>query len=195
MNVDEEGRENMNWGSGKSCTVDQDAADNELVDLLEDLYCQAVGPAPTPTPPPTPPAGLCAVGTGEMSGAGPAMSGYGGGDYTMAWDGNINTFYDYSSANGGWTQAELKSQSAIAQIDYYPRSGFLERHVGGQFVGIASDGSTVNLATISQQPTLGWTSLKVSSSKTLTAVRYNAPDGGYGNIAEIKLYAACAAVI
>jgi hypothetical protein len=187
MSIDEEGRENMNWGSGNSCTVSQDASDNELVDLLEDLYCQ--------TRPPTPPAGLCAVGTGDTSGAGPAMTDYGGGDHTMAWDGNVNTFYDYSWANGGWTRAELNSQAVIAQIHYYPRSGFLERYVGGQFVGVASDGSTVTLATISQQPSLGWTSLTVSSSKMLTAVRYNAPDGGYGNIAEIKLYTACAALI
>merc|ERR1712048_621439 len=112
------------------------------------------------------------------------MSGYGGGDYTMAWDGNVNTFYDYSQANGGWTKAQLKTPSSIVQIDFYPRSGFLQRHVGGNFVGYTSDGTAVDLATISAQPSLSWNSLTVTSSKTFVAVRYNAPNGGYGNIAE-----------
>jgi len=181
--------------SSKTLTaVRYNAPDGGYGNIAEIRLYMPCGPSPSPAPTP-PPSGLCGLQTGELSGVGPAMSGYGGGDYTMAWDGDVKTFYDYSKANGGWTQAKLKNQAAVAKIDYYPRPGFLERHIGGKFVGIGSDGSTVNLITISKQPTLSWNSLIVSSSKTLTAIRYNAPDGGYGNIAEIKLYTACATMV
>jgi hypothetical protein len=158
---------------------------------MDDLLCQGPKtPPPAPAPPapaPTPP-GAVKIQTGTTSGASPAMSGFGGGDYSMAWDGDVRTFYDFSSADGGWTQAHLSTPGTVAQIQYYPRAGYLDRHVGGRFVGITPSDDEVLLATIPSSPTVRWNALSVQSSETFNRVKYEAPDGAYGNIAEIALY-------
>jgi hypothetical protein len=194
ITVDDEGREY--WGNdGKpGSSVSQNGEDWELVDLLEDLYCMT-GPAP-PAPPPgqyyPDVDGMCALDTGKTSGTEPSMSGFGGGDYSAAWDGDVNSFFDYSRENGGWTQATLDQSSVVAHIEFYPRGGeFLDRHTGGRFVGITASGQEVDLATISSRPNNGWNGLSVSTSDSVNAVKYYSPDGGYGNIAEIKAYSAC----
>lgn len=163
----------------------------KAADTMNDLLCRGPKtPPPTPAPPvpaPTPP-GSSQMETGAVSGAGPATTAFGGGDYSKAWDGDVRTFYDFSSANGGWTQAQLSSPGSVSQIQYYPRSGFLDRHVGGRFVGITRSGDEVPLATISSSPNLRWNSLSVRSTDVIAAVKYEAPAGGYGNIAEIAIY-------
>merc|ERR1711990_1334917 len=131
---------------------------------IEDLLCQAPGHHPSPSPGPTPSPSIgCKVRTTAEAGAGPAMSGYGGGDYKMAWDGDTGTFYDYSQANGGWTQASMASQTSVTGIKWYPRANFGSRHVGGRFVGITADNSEVALATISDASD-GWNTLSVTAS-------------------------------
>jgi hypothetical protein len=161
---------------------------------IEELLCQAPGhgpspPPPSPSPGPSPSIG-CKVSTSAKAGAGPAMSGYGGGDYQMAWDDNTDTFYDYSQANGGWTQASMGSQASLTGIKWYPRANFLSRHVGGRFVGVTADNDEVTLATISDASD-GWNTLRVNQNDKFTSVKYYSPDGGYGNIAEIKVYVPC----
>jgi hypothetical protein len=175
---------------------------------LDDVLCTppARGPSP-PTPPspappsPTPPShyypdvdGMVGIDTKAEAGAEPAMSGFGGGDYKAAWDGNVNSFYDYSQSDGGYTQATLSMPAVVGHIEFYPRSDFLDRHVGGKFVGITSDGEQVALADIGSTPQNGWNGLSVSSSQTLHSVKYESPNGGYGNVAEIKLYTAATLV-
>jgi len=169
---------------------------------IEELLCQAPhgptpSPGPSPSPPPSPspspsPSGLgCKMSTTAKAGDGPAMSGYGGGDYKMAWDGNPDTFYDYSQANGGWTQASLATQASVTGIKWYPRANFLSRHVGGRFVGVDADNKETELATIADTND-GWNTISVSAgSDTFSSVKYYSPDGGYGNIAEIEVYAPC----
>merc|ERR1712217_347050 len=93
---------------------------------IEELLCQAPhGPSPPPPPSPSPSPLGCKVSATASNGAGPAMSGYGGGDYKMAWDGDTSTFYDYSQADGGWTQASMASDSPVTGIKWYPRANFL----------------------------------------------------------------------
>jgi len=157
---------------------------------IEELLCQAPGHGPSPSPPSPSPSIGCKVNTNAEAGAGPPMSGYGGGDYKMAWDGNTNTFYDYSQANGGWTQASLSSHSAVTGIKWYPRANFNSRHVGGRFVGVTADNREVTLATISDVSD-GWNTISVKQSEVVTSVKYYSPDGGYGNIAEIEVYTPC----
>ena len=126
------------------------------------------------------------------------MKGYGGGDYRVAWDGDVYTFFDYSKADGGWTEAKLTTGAAtIAHIEYYPRAGYLTRHItGGQFIGTRADGSEVALATITTTPTLSWNAVPVpvsasDGSQDVVSVKYESAPGSYGNIAEIQLYFAC----
>ena len=150
-----------------------------------------------PQPKPTPPVGVCEVGTGALSGAGPPSTyGHGGGNYTLAWDDNVFTFYDYYASNGGWTQAALATPAAIRHIEYYPRDGYLSRSTGGRFVGIGSDGGEVTLATIPSTPTLAWQGLAVNTAgrradTKFVAVKYVGADGSNGNVAEVKVFAAC----
>merc|ERR1711862_150120 len=102
---------------------------------------------------------------------------YGGGDYTMAWDGDTITFFDYSTANGGYTEAKLEYEAPLSSIRYFPRGEFIEgRYAGGTFVGITAAGTELLLATIVEDPFLNWALLNVSASEKVTSVRYNSPD-------------------
>ena len=145
---------------------------------------------------PKPPPGMCVVGGAlPVAGAGPAMEKFGGGNYTAAWDGDVQTFYDYSQADGGWTEAQLTAAAAITHVEFYPRADFLQRHVvGGKFVGLRADKTEITLGTISHTPMLGWNSVAVSAVAVAEVVRvkYEGADGSFGNIAEIKLYQKCA---
>jgi hypothetical protein len=158
-----------------------------------------------PQPTPTPPAGTCEVATtAPLSGAGPPSKfGHGGGNFTLAWDDDVFTFYDFNAADGGWTMATMVKPTTISHIEYYPRDGFLSRSAGGNFIGISSGhGEEVTLATITTTPTLGWRGLQVvpppgatagtaagtAAVAEFVAVKYVAPDGGFGNIAEIKIF-------
>ena len=106
------------------------------------------------------------------------------------------TFFDYSKADDGWTESRLTAGAAtIAHIEYYPRAGYLTRHItGGKFIGVRADGSEVALATITKTPTLSWNAVSVSVSdgpQDVVSVKYESAPGSYGNIAEIGLYRAC----
>ena len=64
----------------------------------------------------------------------------------------------------------------------------LRRYAGGTFVGYTAAGVSVALATIVETPSLKWQLLNVSSHASVVSVRYNSPDGGFGNMAEIEVY-------
>jgi hypothetical protein len=64
--------------------------------------------------------------------------------------------------------------------------------VGGTFVGVKTDKTEVPLVTIDNTPTLAWNPLPVSLlAGEVVSVKFEAADGSYGNIAEIKLYRKC----
>jgi len=147
----------------------------------------------TNTPAPQPRG--CKLGAIASAGAEPHTTAYGGGDYHMAWDGNTATFYDYLHANGGYTVAKLQHEAVVTSIRYFPRAQYISgRYAGGHFVGITSNGADVHLATISEDPSLRWEVLNVTATDKVVSVRYDSPDGGFGNIAEIEVYTSCAPV-
>jgi hypothetical protein len=115
-----------------------------------------------------------------------------GNTISKAVDGNLSTFFDGPTANGDWVGLNLGSAQTIGQISYAPRSGWASRMVGGTFQ--ASNSATfssgvVNLFTITSTPATGsLTTVTVNVSGTYQYVRYIAPNGSYGDVAEINFY-------
>ncbi|KQL32709.1 hypothetical protein AN960_22225 [Bacillus sp. FJAT-25509] len=115
-----------------------------------------------------------------------------GGEFDKAFDGNINTFYDYSQANGGITGIDLGvgKQSVLKEIRYYPRAGYTGRMVGGKIQGsnTSSTDGFVDLYTITSTPELGWNVTELTGETAYRYIRYVSPNGGYGNVAELEFY-------
>merc|ERR1719487_1501286 len=158
--ADDNGNEhNIGGGTNNAGTDFRDGSSpNRIKDYINGYVNYVPGQKP---PAPAPPVAGCKVHTTATAGAGPAMSGYGGGDYKMAWDGNTKTLYDYSQANGGWTEASMGKHTIVTGIKWYPRANMLSRHVGGRFVGVTADNHEVALATISDTKN-GWNTLHVT---------------------------------
>jgi hypothetical protein len=112
-------------------------------------------------------------------------------NYTAAFDGNSNTFFDAPTANGNYVQLDLGTARTITQIAYAPRVSFESRMVGGYFEAsndpTFGTGVTV-LYTITSPPADGLTTQAISVTGTFRYVRYVAPTGSYGNIAEMQLF-------
>ena len=125
--------------------------------------------------PPVPVASGAKVAMAASTGAKPANTEYGGGDYTKAWDGDTVTFYDYLEADGGYTEATVgggvgAAGRSVSCLRFFPRAHFIAgRYEGGQFVGYTSAGKAVPLATITGTPSLRWQLLNVSSSSSSPA--------------------------
>lgn len=115
-----------------------------------------------------------------------------GGEYDKAFDGNINTFYDYSQANGGYTGLDFgdSNQAVVKEVRYYPRAGYTGRMVGGKIQGSNTSPTEgfVDLYTVTSTPELGWNVAEINNETAYRYIRYVSPNGGYGNIAEIEFY-------
>jgi mannose/cellobiose epimerase-like protein (N-acyl-D-glucosamine 2-epimerase family) len=113
-----------------------------------------------------------------------------GSEYCKATDGNTSTFYDASQANAAYTGLDFGSAKVIGKIRFYPRSGFASRMNGGKFQGSNTSSSTgfVDLYTISTTPAVQWNEVTIANPTAYRWVRYLAPAGGYGNIAEMEFY-------
>ena len=83
---------------------------------------------------------------------------------------------------------------AATQARFFPRTGFASRMVGGKFQG-SQDGVTyTDLATITQAPASGqYSVLPLPGTTVYRYLRYLAPAGGYGNIAELEFDSGTAA--
>ena len=107
-----------------------------------------------------------------------------------AFDGNLNTYFDGPTANGDVAGLDLGAPEVITQINYAPRSTYPARMVGGVFQGSNDpDFSTGvdTLYTITAAPAVGsLTTAVVSDPTPFEYVRYVAPNGSYGNVAEIQ---------
>jgi Carbohydrate binding module (family 6)/Ricin-type beta-trefoil lectin domain-like len=118
-----------------------------------------------------------------------------GSEYCKATDGDINTFYDAAQADSAYTGLDFGSGVQIGKIRFSPRPGYESRMVGGKFqVSFSSDSTGyADLYTITTTPAAGWNEVSVSNpfpnQRPLRWVRYLAPTGGYGNIAEMEFYA------
>lgn len=72
------------------------------------------------------------------------------------------------------------------RIRYYPRSGYRSRMVGGVFEGTNDPAQGyVELHKINTTPAQAWTSVNVNLGN-YRYLRYRAPNGSYGNVAEIE---------
>jgi fibronectin type 3 domain-containing protein len=119
-------------------------------------------------------------------------------NYLAVFDGNTNTYFDAPTGNGLWVQLDLGSASAITSIAFAPRVGFEYRMLGGIFE--ASNDPTfatgiVKLLTVSSTPADGLTNQTVTPNGNFRYVRYLAPTGSYGNIAEMQVFGISGAVV
>ena len=115
-----------------------------------------------------------------------------------AFDGNLNTFFDAPTANGNWVGLDLGTNRTITSITFAPRQyGYESRMVGGMFqvsnnasFSTANGGVVDTLYTITTTPADGYTTITIppaSSPGAFRYVRYLAPNGSYGNIAEMQV--------
>ncbi len=106
-----------------------------------------------------------------------------------AFDGNTATFFDATNASGNWVGLDLGTAYNIAELRYYPRASHPSRMNGGVFEGSSTadfSSGVVTLYTISTTPSVAWTTVTTVASGPFRYVRYVAPSGSYGNVAEIE---------
>lgn len=132
--------------------------------------------------------------TGTLFGTSPSYAP--GFEFNQAFDGDINTFFDYASANGGYTGIDLGAgnEKEISKIRFYPRAGeeyFVLRMVGGKFQGsnTGNDTGYVDLFTITTA-LAGWNEVALTNTTRYRYVRYLSPAESYCNVAEIEFYGA-----
>jgi len=127
--------------------------------------------------------------SGTPIGAGGSWSPSDGSGYAKATDGNVTTFFD-PATTPAWTGLDLGTAKTIAQIQFYPRSGFAGRMANGKFQGSSSASfstGVVDLATIGGTPSEGqWTTINASAGGSFRYVRYIADPSQWCNVAEIK---------
>jgi fibronectin type 3 domain-containing protein len=115
-----------------------------------------------------------------------------GNTIAKAFDGNLGTYFDAPTASGNWAGLDIGSAANISQISFAPRSGWAGRMVGGIFqASNTADffAGVVNLYTIaSSPPTNTFTTANITDTGSYRYVRYLSPNGGYGNVAEIKFF-------
>jgi hypothetical protein len=124
-----------------------------------------------------------------------------GASLSNAFDGNLSTFFDAptagTAASPNWVGLDLGSAYTISSITFAPRVGFESRMEGGIFQGSNSSSfsNPTTLYTISSTtaPQDGYTMVSsvnpgilISSLGSFRYVRYVAPAGGWGNIAELQ---------
>ena len=133
------------------------------------------------------------VSSGRLAGTpfGTSPSYSPGNEFDKAFDGDINTFFDYSQPDGGYTGIDLGAGNArkIGFITYTPRPGFEFRMTGGQFQGSTDGVNYTTFYTITSQPS-GTTTVAANTSVAYRYLRYLSPNGSYGDVAEIWFFPA-----
>ena len=117
------------------------------------------------------------------------------------FDGDAATFFDAADANGAYAGTDLGAGKAatVTKIRFLPRSTQPARMIGGQFQG-CTDGPTSGCTVLASVPwnpaAYDWRQLTVSDDPgRYRWLRYVAPDGGYGNVAEVEFYTAPATTV
>ena len=107
-----------------------------------------------------------------------------------AFDGNLATYFDGPTPNGDTVGLAFSSSAVVNQIRYAPRPGWESRMIGGMFqasVGPSFLADVVNLYTIATAPVAGvFTTIPISVPAAYKYVRYLAPNGSYGDVAELE---------
>ena len=124
-----------------------------------------------------------AFGTGPWSGC-PTCT------FDKAFDGNTATYFDAAAADGAYTGIDAGSGKTVTRIRFYPRTSDPGRMVGGKFQGsnTSSSAGFADLYTVPSQPTVAWQEVNLSNATAYRYLRYLAPAGGYGNVAEVEFY-------
>ena len=116
------------------------------------------------------------------------------------FDGNTGTYFDAPTATGDWAGLDLGTAEQVTQVQFVPRSGYAGRMVGGVFQASATadfSAGVTTLLTVATVPASGkYTAVAVNVSGAFEFVRYLAPAGSNGNVAEIEFdgYAPATAV-
>jgi hypothetical protein len=118
-----------------------------------------------------------------------------GDTFAAAFDGNTDTYFDAPGSDGNWIELDLGSPTLINEIAYAPRVGWESRMEGGVFYA-SNDPTFSNPSDIetlyvigSTAPADGLTYQTVNTDNgRYEFVRYNAPAGSYGNIAEMQVF-------
>ncbi len=101
-----------------------------------------------------------------------------------------------SIAGPAWA-AEAGSCPLVTKVRIYPRDGHAERMAKGRIVG-SNEGPTTGFVTIGEMkdapPEKQWTDVALSSPLRFRYVKYESPNGGWGNVAELEFYAGDARV-
>jgi glucose/arabinose dehydrogenase len=107
-----------------------------------------------------------------------------------AFDSNFNTFFDGPTGSGDYVGESFSSEALVTQIQYAPRAAYPSRMIGGIFQGSNNPtfaSGVVNLYTITAAPAVGvFTTVPIATTAAYQYVRYLAPTGSFGDIAELE---------
>lgn len=110
-----------------------------------------------------------------------------------AMDGNLGTYFDANVEDGAWVGLDLgrNARALLTRVRYAPRSAHAGRMLNGTFqVATTLDFSdAVTVTAIGTTPAVGTLSqLDVSVFQDYRYLRYVAPNGGWGNVAEVEFW-------
>lgn len=136
--------------------------------------------------------------TNQVSGTVIGTSGsFGNSGNTIAkvFDGNLSTYFDGPNTSGNWVGLDFGAgvSNVIGQINYWPRTGWSARMLGGVFQG--DNGPTftnpVTLFTIATAPPENnvVTPQTITNTNAFRCVRYIGPANGSCNVAELQFFA------
>ena len=106
-----------------------------------------------------------------------------------AFDGDTATSSDTKTANG-WVRVDLGAgnEQAIGSVKFYPRAGFAGRMNGALIQGSNDGTNFVTLYSISGVSDYKWYRVSTNADMAYRYLRYNTPNGGYANAAELEFY-------
>ena len=115
-----------------------------------------------------------------------------GNTIAKALDGNLSTFFDGPTADGDFVGLDLGTQQSVDRIAFAPRGGYASRMVGGEFqVSTSADFSTgvTTVYTVTAAPPAGTlTTVGLTTPAVGRYVRYLAPNGSEGDVAEVQFF-------
>ena len=114
-----------------------------------------------------------------------------GNTFAKALDGDVQTYFDGPVSDGNFVGIDT-GNGASSMVRYYPRQGATAKMIGGVFEGTNGDpvaGPYTEIHTITTNPPPSWSSVN-ADLRDYRYLRYRAPNGSYGNVAEIEFYRA-----
>ncbi|ANY69083.1 hypothetical protein BBD42_23315 [Paenibacillus sp. BIHB 4019] len=109
------------------------------------------------------------------------------------FDGDVSTYYDFHHPSGAYVGIDLGegNEAVVRKLRFHPRDKYPSRMVDGQFQGSNEGTNTGYLEDFYVVPPMtkdGWREEEINDPTAYRYLRYAAPFGGWGNIAEIEFY-------